>query len=175
MFYFNFFLLISPGFRENKSNVVLFSQWLCGISPSHSLARLSHSLWFPPDVQHFYVSWAAQGLRHVFPRTALILLTNMNFGLVLSCRIVDAFVTLANMNPLIRRNCRVLLPFCWLFLFHLWGLSLDYKFYYTDYKASAIVKRRLLFFSVSLKTIWDKHLVDFILIICCFALIVLQQ
>lgn len=77
------------------------------------------------------------------------------FGLVLSCLIVDAFVTLANVNPLIRRNCRVLLPFCWLFLSRCKAkISLDYKWSISN------CGRTYLFFSVSLKSIWDKHLVD---------------
>lgn len=147
-----------PGLRENKSNFGTFSQWLCGISPSHSLAGLSHCLWFPPDVQHFYVSWpASRRIETCLSPNCTHSADKYEFSLVLSCPIVDAFVTLANMNPWTSRNCRVLLPFV--------------GFFFRGAKemingVSATVEGCILFFSF-----FEKHprqTFVFILIICCW-------
>lgn len=67
----------------------------------------------------------------------------------------DAFVTLANANPLIRRNCRVLLSFLLPFFFQ--GVDQNSLL---AYKWSISSCGGRISFSVSLESTWDKHLAD---------------
>lgn len=78
------------------------------------------------------------------------------FGLVLSCWIVDAFVTLLDANPLIRRELQRLASF--LLAFSLQGVEQNSLF--LGYKWS-ISLSCCFSFQFSLECICNKHLVDF--------------